>query len=148
MCITRIITAPDAISLCAIMRRRRPNPDLQPTAIPVMVDSSDAFNRIWRTVADIPAGRVATYGEVARLAGLPRRARLVGQALHVAPDHLDLPWHRVINARGRISLPPTSAGHKRQRCCLEAEGVVFVGGRVDLARFGWSASLDELLWKP
>lgn len=107
-----------------------------------------SFERIWRTIADIPAGCVATYGQVASLAGQPRRARLVGYALHATPAHLDIPWHRVINARGQISFPVGSEQYARQRGRLEAEGVVFVGGRVDLARFGWNASLDELLWKP
>lgn len=106
------------------------------------------FERIWSTVADIPAGCVATYGQVARLAGLPRHARLVGYALHATPDGLEIPWHRVINARGEISFPPGSAQHAEQRARLEAEGVVFIGGRVDLDRYGWQASLDELLWKP
>jgi methylated-DNA-protein-cysteine methyltransferase-like protein len=94
--------------------------------------------RIWQVVFAIPAGRVCTYGEVARLAGLPRAARRVGAALKGLPPETALPWHRVINAQGRISLPPGSSAHARQRERLEAEGVLFkLNGAVDLRRFGW-----------
>lgn len=94
--------------------------------------------RIWQVVRAIPAGRVCTYGEVARMAGLPGAARRVGAALKGLPPGTALPWHRVINARGRISLPAGSAAHARQRQRLQAEGVAFKpGGGVDLRRFGW-----------
>lgn len=94
----------------------------------------------------IPAGRVATYGEVAAAAGLPRRARLVGRALRCGPP--DLPWHRVVAAPGRIAFPPGSDGREEQCRRLRAEGVVCSGGRIDLRRFGWHADLDALLWGP
>jgi methylated-DNA-protein-cysteine methyltransferase related protein len=93
---------------------------------------------IYRTVKRIPKGRVATYGQIARLAGLPRQARLVGYALHNLRDHVDphVPWHRVINARGQSSLPDLDAELQRQ--LLKAEGVVFDrGGCADLLKFGW-----------
>lgn len=94
--------------------------------------------RIWQVVAAIPPGRVATYGDVARLAGLPRGARRVGVALHRLPAATRLPWHRVLNARGRLSLPPDSTAGRRQRRRLEQEGLAFDGqGRVDLARYRW-----------
>ena len=99
----------------------------------------------------IPRGRVSTYGNVAEVAGLPRRARLVGTVLTQTPATRGLPWYRVINASGRISFPVGSEAYARQRKKLEAEGVVFSGGRVDLGRYGWPArgkQLDELLWKP
>lgn len=96
----------------------------------------------------IPSGRVSTYGWIAERAGLPRRARLVGTALRHTPVKTRLPWHRVINAQGRISFPRNSAPHQEQRRRLEREGIVFVGGRVNLERFGWRLTLDELLWKP
>lgn len=99
-------------------------------------------------VASIPRGRVDTYGGVARRAGLGPRARLVGHALKRAPADLQLPWHRVVNARGAISFPAGSEAHRRQRQRLEAEGVVFVNGRVDLARQGEAPDLDALLWRP
>ena len=105
-----------------------------------------ALSRIWRTVQRIPQGRVATYGQVADQAGLPRRARLVGHALRRAPQDLALPWHRVINAQGRLSFPRGSDSYRLQRERLESEGVTFIGGRIDLGRYGWLPSLDELLW--
>jgi methylated-DNA-protein-cysteine methyltransferase related protein len=101
-------------------------------------------------VRRIPRGKVCTYGNVAEVAGLPRRARLVGTVLRQTPSARGLPWYRVINAGGRISFPVGSDAYARQRHKLEAEGVVFVGGRVDLRRYGWPSrdqQLDELLWK-
>jgi methylated-DNA-protein-cysteine methyltransferase-like protein len=106
---------------------------------------------ILAAVRRIPRGKVCTYGNVAEVAGLPRRARLVGTVLRQTPAARGLPWYRVINAGGRISFPAGSDAYARQRHKLEAEGVVFVGGRVDLRRYGWPArdeQLDELLWKP
>lgn len=86
-------------------------------------------------MAAIPSGRVATYGQVAALAGLPRGARAVGRVMARLPAGTRLPWHRVINASGKVSIPGT--GGARQQALLEAEGVPFVEGRVDLARVGW-----------
>jgi methylated-DNA-protein-cysteine methyltransferase-like protein len=106
------------------------------------------LERIWNAVAAIPRGHVASYGEIARRAGLPRRARLVGHALKVAPASLKLPWHRVLNARGAISLPAGSRAHRQQRVLLEREGLRFRNGRVDLAAAGGTPDLDELLWRP
>lgn len=91
--------------------------------------------RIFAVVRRIPRGRVASYGQVALLAGLPRQARLVGYALHQCPP--GLPWHRVVNARGGISLPEADGQAPFQRALLESEGVEFNGGRVDLRRFRW-----------
>ena len=105
---------------------------------------------ILAAVRRIPRGKVCTYGNVAEVAGLPRRARLVGTVLRQTPAARGLPWYRVINAGGRISFPVGSEAYARQRHKLETEGVVFVGGRVDLRRYGWPArdqQLDELLWK-
>src|SRR5262245_60795526 len=110
------------------------------------VTDRKALERIWKAVAAIPRGEVASYGGIARRAGLPRRARLVGHALKVAPASLKLPWHRVLNAQGRISLPAGSKAHRLQRRLLEEEGVVFRNGRVDLR--GGPLDLDALLWKP
>jgi len=108
----------------------------------------DSLERIWRVVASIPPGRVESYGSVARKAGLPRRARLVGQALRQAPESLGLPWHRVVNAAGRISFPAGSAMHALQRRLLEAEGVRFRGGTVARDHRDTPGDLDELLWGP
>jgi methylated-DNA-protein-cysteine methyltransferase related protein len=100
---------------------------------------SDAYSRIYAVVAAIPEGRVATYGQVAALAGLAGHARQVGYALHALPDGAELPWQRVINARGEIS-PRSGPGWEEgyQRHLLEEEGVAFdTAGRVDLRRFRW-----------
>lgn len=95
-----------------------------------------AVHAIWEVVLLVPPGRVATYGQVAHEAGLPGRARLVGKALKLLPDDSPVPWHRVLNASGRISLP---AGGPRelQSSLLSAEGVEVREGRVDLKRFRW-----------
>jgi methylated-DNA-protein-cysteine methyltransferase-like protein len=96
------------------------------------------WQRVYDIVRKIPCGRVATYGQVARLAGLGRNARQVGYALHALPGVSGVPWHRVINARGEVSLPRSSGADVTQRLCLEREGVEFDGkGRVDLGVFGW-----------
>jgi methylated-DNA-protein-cysteine methyltransferase related protein len=117
---------------------------------PRAVAESSIPDLIIAAVKRIPRGKVCTYGDVAEVAGLPRRARLVGTTLRQTPASRGLPWYRVINAGGRISFPVGSDAYARQRQKLEAEGVVFVGGRVDLRRYGWPArdqQLDELLWK-
>ncbi|MEE4174801.1 MAG: methylated-DNA--[protein]-cysteine S-methyltransferase [Xanthomonadales bacterium] len=101
---------------------------------------------VWKVVADIPPGFVLTYGEVARLSGAPRFARRVGQAMRWAPRDLKLPWHRVINAQGKISFPADSAAYQEQKDRLEAEGVIFLKGRIDLQRHGYTGALDHLFW--
>jgi methylated-DNA-protein-cysteine methyltransferase-like protein len=107
-------------------------------------DPDDRYRRIHRVVAAIPEGRVATYGQVALLAGLPRRARLVGRAMAELPDGSDVPWHRVVNAQGRISSRGGSPHEHFQRQMLEDEGVAFgTGGRIDLERFGWDPLPDR-----
>jgi methylated-DNA-protein-cysteine methyltransferase-like protein len=96
------------------------------------------WSRVYAVVRRIPRGRVATYGQIALLAGLGRQARQVGYALHALPWEGLAPWHRVVNARGAISLPPGSGADVTQRLRLEREGVRFdARGRVDLKRFGW-----------
>jgi methylated-DNA-protein-cysteine methyltransferase related protein len=95
------------------------------------------YARIYATVARVPAGRVATYGQIAAFAGLPGRARQVGYALHALPPGSPVPWQRIVNARGEISLPGASAA--RQRALLHAEGVAFdESGRIDLRRHLWT----------
>jgi len=108
--------------------KRRPVPSTQ-----------DAFAKIHAVIRRIPEGRVATYGQVATLAGLPRRARLVGAALRNTPEDVSLPWQRVINAQGTVSRR-SGLGLEEgyQRHLLEEEGVRFdERGRVDLERYGW-----------
>ena len=93
--------------------------------------------RIWQVVALIPPGRVATYGQVAELAGLPRGARLVGNVLSKLPAGSRLPWHRVMNARGELSFPRNSARWRRQRDALREDGVELLKGRLNLRRYRW-----------
>lgn len=98
-----------------------------------------SYLKIYAAVRKIPRGRVATYGQIAMLAGLPGQARLVGYALNAAPTDATIPWHRVINAAGKVSLRKGgSDGDVTQRILLEREGVRFnAGSRTDLERFGW-----------
>jgi len=101
-------------------------------------DRSSPYERIWRVVARIPRGRVATYGQVAELAGLPRSARQAGYAMHALPHGSWVPWQRVVNARGEVSARSDPGGELVQRALLEREGVAFdARGRIDLARYGW-----------
>lgn len=96
------------------------------------------WDKIYQVVARIPEGKVATYGQVARLAGLPGHARQVGYALAATPEDRDLPWQRVINAKGEVSARSEPGYEGLQRAMLEAEGVVFSAlGRVDLKRYLW-----------
>jgi methylated-DNA-protein-cysteine methyltransferase-like protein len=95
-----------------------------------------SHRRIHDVVARIPRGRVATYGQIARIARLPGQARLVGYALHSLPAGTRLPWQRVVNAKGEISVGGESGA--RQRKLLEGEGIRFdQKGRIDLARVQW-----------
>jgi methylated-DNA-protein-cysteine methyltransferase-like protein len=98
------------------------------------------YERIYTVVRRIPRGRVATYGQVALLARMPRRARQVGYALHALTEAQRVPWHRVVNAKGAIS-PRSEPGYDHlQRALLEREGVRFDdGGRI---------ALDRYLWRP
>ncbi len=93
--------------------------------------------RIYAVLAAIPSGAVVTYGQVAELAGLPRAARLVGRTLSKLPGDSTLPWHRVINASGGISLPQDSPGFERQKKRLQEEDVVVTGSRINLKKFRW-----------
>ena len=86
---------------------------------------------IWEVVCTIPRGQVSTYGAVAQAAGLPGRARLAGLALRVAPEEMNLPWHRVLGAGGRIVFPKNSRPYREQAKRLRAEGVLSRDGRVD-----------------
>jgi methylated-DNA-protein-cysteine methyltransferase-like protein len=96
----------------------------------------DINHRIWQVVASIPAGKVATYGEIARKAGLGRAARRVGYALRGLPPDSNIPWHRVVNAQGKISLPAGSITHQIQHDRLTHEGVSFgTKGKINLKQF-------------
>jgi methylated-DNA-protein-cysteine methyltransferase-like protein len=97
----------------------------------------DSYQKIWRAVEKIPKGKVASYGQIARLSKLANQARLVGYALHNLPRGIEVPWQRVINSQGRISFPENSSSYKRQRELLEKEGIVFLKGKVDVTKYGW-----------
>ncbi|MGC8781795.1 MAG: MGMT family protein [Anaerolineae bacterium] len=110
------------------------------------------FERVYRLVRQIPPGKVASYGQIAALLGHPQAARTVGWALNAlsGPRAAEVPWHRVINSAGRISIARADLSAALQRAFLEAEGVEFdARGDVDLRRFGWEG-LDweavEALW--
>jgi methylated-DNA-protein-cysteine methyltransferase-like protein len=98
---------------------------------------NDRYETIYKTVRRIPRGRVATYGQIATLAGLDGHARQVGYALHKLP-HDNVPWHRVVNARGEVSPRSSGDSHELQRELLLAEGVTFdKRSRIDLQELGW-----------
>lgn len=104
--------------------------------------------RIWATIRDIPRGSVASYGQIAEIAGIPRGARQVGYALRHLPNGHDVPWHRVIQASGRIAFREGSDAFQEQKKRLQREDVPILRGRVDMRRYRWQPDLDELLWKP
>lgn len=94
---------------------------------------------VYAIVRQIPAGRVATYGQIARLVGRPGAARAVGNALHANPDGCGTPCYRVVNAKGELSGAYAFGGPREQRYLLEKDGVEVVNYRVDLKRFQWGA---------
>jgi methylated-DNA-protein-cysteine methyltransferase-like protein len=94
------------------------------------------YEEIYNVVRMIPQGNVSTYGGISRLTG-KCTPRMVGYALHALPSGSDIPWHRVVNSRGRISLDPDGVG-QLQRTILEEEGIIFSdSGHIDLRKFGW-----------
>ena len=109
--------------------------------------SQPNFQRIWQTVALIPEGKVACYGQIADLAGLPGRARLVGKVLSHAPEHMNLPWHRVLRSNGQLAFPAGSQSACLQTGLLQQENTVVLNNRVKLKQFQWQPDLAEILWK-
>lgn len=96
----------------------------------------NTFEKIYEVVKNIPEGKVATYGQVALLAGNPRWARVVGYALHVNPEPGIIPCHRVVNREGRVAPGFAFGGEGVQRQLLESEGIVFeTDGRIDLEKY-------------
>jgi len=104
------------------------------------------YQKIWRVVTLIPYGSVASYGQVADLAGMPGLARLVSRALRLAPTDLRLPWYRVVNAQRRISFPFASDGYINQKQLLISEGVTFTGRTIN-RQHEWQPDLALLLWE-
>lgn len=108
------------------------------------------YAQIWKTVQLIPKGKVASYGQIADLAGLPGRARLVGKALGKVPESgwqkKPVPWYRVINSQGKISFAIGSDSFEKQKQQLQDEQVVVIGARIKLIDFLWKPDLAELLY--
>ena len=98
------------------------------------------YSLIWQAVKKIPRGKVATYGQIARVAGMDGQARLVGYALHNIPHGMEIPWHRVINSKGMISLPRLTGGYERQKKLLQKEKIMLRSEKVDLKIFGWKTT--------
>ena len=109
--------------------------------------SNPNYEKIWKTAQLIPAGKVSSYGQIADLAGLPGRARLVGKALSHIPSNMSVPWHRVLRSSGQIAFPAGSEQAEKQKGHLQEEDVVVLNNRVKLALFGWQPDLAEMLWK-
>ena len=112
-----------------------------PSRRPQSPGDSPAVQAIWDVIARVPYGRVSTYGDIARAAGYPGRARQAGYALRHLPDDVVLPWHRIVGAGGRIAFPKGSRHHREQVRLLKSEAVAVTDGRV--ARSAMAAS-DEL----
>ncbi len=112
------------------------------------MDSETRRRRIRETIAAIPAGSVASYGQVAELAGIARGARQVAYVLRTLPKGHRLPWHRVLRSSGHIAMAPDSPGYRKQRDRLRDEGVRVESGRVNMRTYRWQPDLDELIWAP
>jgi len=112
----------------------------RPLSARASASSEDSLQAIWNVVARIPRGQVSSYGEVARAAGLPGRARLAGKALRLVPEDMNLPWYRVMGAGGRIVFPKGSPHFREQAKLLRSEGVAVKDGRVDPSAL---ADLDD-----
>ena len=108
------------------------------------------YAQIWQTVQLIPQGKVACYGQIADLAGLPGRARLVGKALGKVPESgwrgKSVPWFRVINSQGKLSFPQGSDYFEQQKQHLQDEQVVIIGAKISLKDFQWQPDLTEILF--
>jgi methylated-DNA-protein-cysteine methyltransferase related protein len=112
------------------------------------MDRTARMHRIWETIAEIPRGNVASYGQIAEIAGIPRGARQVGYALRQLPEGYAVPWHRVLQVSGKIAFQKGSRPYKEQSKRLLTEDVAVISGKVDMRIYRWQPDLDELLWKP
>ena len=104
------------------------------------------YSRIWRTVQHIPKGKVASYGQIADLAGLPGRARLVGKSLGYVPKEMQVPWYRVLRSNGQIAFPLGSQESQLQTGLLQQEDVAVFNNRIKMSLFQWQPNLAEMLW--
>lgn len=100
------------------------------------IDSLEINEIIWQVVAAIPKGNVATYGQIAKLAGYPNHARYVGATLKNLPSDSSLPWHRVVNSKGALAFPIDSEQYQKQKALLEAEGIKFKSHTLSLNTYG------------
>jgi len=102
-----------------------------------MTADIDKETLIYTIIANIPAGKVASYGQIATLAGYPQNSRLVGRLLKVMPNDSVIPWHRVVNSQGKISFPEGSDKYQQQRQKLLLEGVIFKNNKVNMKLHRW-----------
>jgi methylated-DNA-protein-cysteine methyltransferase-like protein len=108
-----------------------------------MLKKPNNYELIWETVKQIPKGKVASYGDIATLSGLIGQQRLVGYALHNLPRNSGVPWQRVINSQGKISLSKNTGSYARQKKLLKQEGIIFEKEKIDLEKFGIMQSLEK-----
>ncbi|KAF7764589.1 methylated-DNA-protein-cysteine methyltransferase related protein [Pseudoalteromonas citrea] len=94
--------------------------------------------RLFTLIGGIPAGKVAAYGQLADLAGLPRQARAVGRLLKELPKSSTLPWYRVVNSQGKISFPYGSQKYTEQKTRLQMEGVIFIKDKINMRVYQWA----------
>lgn len=113
-----------------------------------VMDTQTRMKRIRETIRDVPKGSVASYGQIADIAGIARGARQVAYTLRSLPKGHELPWHRIVQVSGRIAFDKNSPQFEEQRDRLMMEGVIVSSGRIDMGKFRWQPDLDELLWKP
>lgn len=105
----------------------------------MMIDKSEFYKRIYEIASMIPKGKVATYGQLAFMAGKPQGARMAGTAMKYAPPEMDIPCHRVVNAAGETAPDHVFESKRHQRAMLEAEGVIFKkNGKIDMKRCKWN----------
>ena len=109
------------------------------------MQTAQKYQRIFRTVNAIPSGRVASYGQIADLSGLPGKARLVGKSLGQIPAGMTVAWYRVLRSTGQVAFPRGSEQALRQIGMLQEEGVAVFNHRVKLATFQWQPDLGELM---
>lgn len=107
------------------------------------MQGKNSYERIYDVVRQIPKGYVASYGQVARLAGNSRWARVVGYALHVNPDPEGIPCYRVVTKAGEVSSAFAFGGSNRQIELLKADGIEFIDGHVNMERFQWPIGLED-----
>lgn len=102
-----------------------------------IMQASSLKEEIWQIIFAVPIGNVATYGQIARIAGYPNHSRFVGTTLKNLPKETKLPWYRIVNAKGELSFPIASDAFKKQKSLLEEEGVIFKQNKLSLKRYQW-----------